>query len=187
MSMGPVTVGNTTTSGMTITGTGNADPFITFDLTATNNTSAAVEFTFNFSMPIWPDPVDTDRISAALQVILNSGSVTDTADGIPFFSTWLGRTDNGWTNQGVDLNGTGSAGPVPVTLPPPPISLTALTPPVYPMDTYVQFDLSAGGSVELIGRADLIHAPEPGSLICWAGLGFVLAGTYSWRRRRTAA
>jgi hypothetical protein len=180
-------------AGMVITSSGNTDPNQLFDITAANLTTDTVSFSYYFTIPIFPDPVATDTIRADLTVtplLANTGNISDHGTD-PFFSTWLGLVgDRGsWTDQNVDQNnatGFHSTGPIPVTLPVPSSFLTIrpLTGPNDNLGLFVQFDLSPGGQFDLVGHNFLEHVPEPGSLICWTGMGLAFFGAYTWRRRR---
>jgi hypothetical protein len=204
-----------------ITGTGNADPFILFDLHAVNPTDNSMKFTFFFDIPIVTPFTDSDLLRTQLDITILQGSISPTTLGtvsptastvvggptfIPIFQTFLGNNgDSGWTHQPLldlgkevlfssKLYDSGSQ----LAVPPTPITIFGEGDDNGqhkdegkhngdkggdPESAWVQFVLGAHSDVDVTGN---ISFPEPGSLICWAGLGLAFAGAHYWRRRRVA-
>jgi hypothetical protein len=84
---------------MVITGTGNADPFILFDLVAHNPTASTIQFTFFFDIPA-TDFTASDLLRTHLNIQLTQGSTispthTDGGLTIPIFQMFLGNNDDG--------------------------------------------------------------------------------------------
>jgi hypothetical protein len=214
-----MTTGSTVTTGttsMTITGTGNADPFILFDLHAVNPTDSAVKFTFFFDIPLVTPFTTSDLLRTQLDITVFHGSIAPTtlpdSDGrfIPIFQTFLGNAgDEGWTHQTLldlgtevlfasKLYDSGSQ----FAVPPNPITIFNEG-----EDNGQHKDegkhkgedpkngedpISAWVQFDLAPHSDIdvvgnINFPEPSSLICWAGLGVAFVGAHYWRRRRVAA
>jgi hypothetical protein len=185
------TVRDSSGASMVITGTGNADPNIVFDLHAVNPTEQTIKFTFFFDIPLVTPFTAGDLMHTHLDITIFQGSIAPTTlpdtDGtfIPIFQTFLGNDgDTGWTPQPLLALGnevlfesksydSGNQ----FAVPPNPISIFD----VDPMSVWVQYTLAPHSDVEVAGN---VNAPEPASLICWAGLGLAFAGVYTWRRRR---
>jgi hypothetical protein len=201
---------------MVVTGTGNADPWMMFDLHATNPTGNTVQFSFYFDIPLVTPFTATDLVHSHLDITLNSGAIGPTTlpDNssvfIPIFQAFLGNAPDGpgdndsddqWvlqpllslgtsvlTTPGTTSYDSGNqfAVPPPEDIPPGPVLTTEPLTKTQgdPMSVLVQFNLAPNSDVEVDGN---FNAPEPGSLICWAGLGLAFAGVHTWHRRRATA
>jgi hypothetical protein len=208
---------------MVITGTGNADPYMLFDLHATNPTDSTMKFTFFFDTPLVNPFTTSDLLRTQLDIIILQGSIAPTTlapttsgtisptastvtgpQFIPIFQTFLGNNgDPGWTHQPLldlgtqvlfssKLYDSGSQ----FAVPPNPVTIFGEGDDNGqhkdegkhngndPWSAWVQFDLAPHSNVDVAGN---ISFPEPGSLICWAGLGLAFVGAHYWRRRRVAA
>ena len=188
-SVGPTPV-STSQGSMTISGSGNSDPFASYSITFDNNTAGLLNFDFNFAIPITPIFASNEfeeHISGTLTDRNGDGSVSISPfsntfiqtttfsenGGSTFTSTPFGVGPSASSNQPTASYGPFSVGP---EQGPVPISFFNF------MKIDVNLQLSAGDEVTLNGEAS-IQNPEPGSIVYLAWIGAAAVGA-GWRRRK---